>query len=83
MRLAYIILTVVVLLVLAGLFGYRASQTTAYTSTVGKPAVVDESKYSQEYLYKGRQASTPVLIDSLKNEAAAKAAARAGAGAGK
>ena len=68
MRLAYIILTVVVLVVLAGLFSYRASQTKAYTSTVGKPAVVDQSKYSQEYLYKGRQASTPVLIDSLKTQ---------------
>ncbi len=71
----FIVFTIVVLL---GLFYFRASQTIAYKQGKGQLQELDASKYTKEYLYKGRKPPVvrppvpkpaPVAVDSVKKPA--------------
>ncbi len=63
MRIANFAVPAVVILLLLGLFYFRASKTIAYTtSEEGKIEAVDPSKFTNEHLYKGRKAAPPKPI---------------------
>lgn len=60
MRIANLAVPAIVILLLLGMFFYRATKTVAYkTSEAGSIEAADPAKYTNEYLYKGRKAAPP------------------------
>jgi len=64
MKLINSILALAIVIIIGGLFMYRANQTKTYMQTQGKLPVITEKDYSNKHLYNNRQPMRATATDT-------------------